>query len=213
MIEADVNPPTPTQPSEKLNPKKPQSAYFLFLAAFRPLFAAENPESKGVTEVTKAAGEKWGEMTDEDKAPYHTQHEEATTKYKERCAELGIEVKVKAPPKPKKARVPTAFELYTQAKEDLARRRFPGVEGDALDAKLAGMWKLASKSEKTCYADKVKAIKAKAEAAALEPEAEPAAEEAAEAAEEPAQEAAEEVQEEAEPVEEEAAEEDAAEEI
>jgi len=202
---------------EKLNPKKPLSAYFLFMADFRPKFAAENPESKGIAECSKAAGEKWGTMDAEAKAPYYAQHDEASTKYKERCAELGIEVKAKAPPKPKKARVPTAFEMYTEAKEDLARRRFPGVEGDAFDAKLAGMWKLASKSEKTCYADKVKAIKAKAEAAALEPEAEPAAEEAAEAAEEPAQEAAEEVQEEAEPVEEEAAEEavaeDAAEEI
>jgi len=190
---------------EKLNPKKPQTAYFMFLAEFRPKYAAENPESKGVTEVSKAAGEAWGKLSDEEKVPYHAQHEEATTKYKERCAELGIEVKSKAPPKPKKARVPTAFELYVQAKEDLARRRFPGVEGDAFDAKLVGMWKLASKSEKTCYADKVKAIKAKAEAAALAPEAEPAAGEEAEAAEDK--------KEEAEPAEEEAAEADAAEEV
>jgi len=204
---------------EKTHPKKAQTAFFFFLKEFRPQYLAEHPEVKGVTEVAKEAGIKWKLMTDEEKAPHTAANVEATAKYHERCAELGIEVKEKVAKAaktkgPKKERVPSAFELYSREKDSICKRRNPKLltknedeedvwNEEALEKAMLLMWKNASKSEKCVYADQVKALKVKAAAAA---EAEAAGEPAAEAAEEPAAE-------EPEAVAEEQAEEEAAEEI
>ncbi|KAK8577349.1 hypothetical protein V6N13_027628 [Hibiscus sabdariffa] len=51
-------------------PKRPPSAFFVFLEEFRTTFKKENPNVKAVSAVGKAAGEKWKSMSDEDKAPY-----------------------------------------------------------------------------------------------------------------------------------------------
>ncbi|KAF7017753.1 hypothetical protein CFC21_031143 [Triticum aestivum] len=39
-------------------------------AEFRPQYMEKHPEAKGVAAVTKAAGEKWRSMSDEEKAKY-----------------------------------------------------------------------------------------------------------------------------------------------
>ena len=68
--------------------KKPQSAYFMFLASFRPQYFAANPGSKGIKGIkgawtmSKAAGVAWAKMSDTARAPYHAQHDEAVGKYK-----------------------------------------------------------------------------------------------------------------------------------
>uniref|UniRef100_A0ACD5Z3X0 Uncharacterized protein n=1 Tax=Avena sativa TaxID=4498 RepID=A0ACD5Z3X0_AVESA len=51
-------------------PKRPPSAFFVFMSEFRQEYQAENPNNKSVANVSKAAGEKWRAMSDEDKAPY-----------------------------------------------------------------------------------------------------------------------------------------------
>ncbi|KAM0838410.1 hypothetical protein ACQ4PT_039657 [Festuca glaucescens] len=51
-------------------PKRPPSAFFVFMSEFRQEYQAENPGNKSVANVSKAAGEKWRAMSDEDKAPY-----------------------------------------------------------------------------------------------------------------------------------------------
>jgi hypothetical protein len=198
---------------EKTNPKKAQTAFFFFLKEFRPQYLAEHPDVKGCTEVAKEAGAKWKAMTDEEKAPFTAANVEATKKYHERCAELGIEVKEKAVKAaktkgPKKERVPSAFELYSREKDSICKRRNPSLlskneedeevwNEEGLEKAMLLMWKNASKSEKCVYADQVKALKLKAAVAAeAEAAAEPA-EPAAEPTEEPA----------AEPTEEDAAEE------
>lgn len=50
--------------------KRPQSAYFFFLADFRLKFKKEHPENTSVAVVGKAAGEEWKRMPAEEKAPY-----------------------------------------------------------------------------------------------------------------------------------------------
>ncbi|KAH9557804.1 hypothetical protein CY35_07G104200 [Sphagnum magellanicum] len=47
-------------------PKRPPTAFFLFLNEFRKTFKEEHPDVKGVTMVGKAGGEKWKDMTDAD---------------------------------------------------------------------------------------------------------------------------------------------------
>ncbi|KAK2656848.1 hypothetical protein Ddye_009900 [Dipteronia dyeriana] len=64
------------QPKEKKakkdpnKPKRPQSAFFVFLEEFRKTFKKENPTVTAVSAVGKAAGVKWKSMSDAEKAPY-----------------------------------------------------------------------------------------------------------------------------------------------
>ncbi|KAK4268618.1 hypothetical protein QN277_025241 [Acacia crassicarpa] len=51
-------------------PKRPPSAFFVFLEEFRKTFKAENPNVKAVSAVGKAGGAKWKSMTPAEKAPY-----------------------------------------------------------------------------------------------------------------------------------------------
>nr|GMC95384.1 high mobility group B protein 1 [Ipomoea batatas]GMC99697.1 high mobility group B protein 1 [Ipomoea batatas] len=44
-------------------PKRPPSAFFVFLEEFRKTFKKENPNVKAVSAVGKAGGEKWKSMT------------------------------------------------------------------------------------------------------------------------------------------------------
>ena len=95
---------------EMASQKRNRLTYFGFLAAFRAKYFAENPENVELTEGTEvpraivqqlqqlkmSAKEKWSTMSAEEKAPYYTQHDEAT-KYKERCAELGTKFDIEAP--------------------------------------------------------------------------------------------------------------------
>ncbi|CAN8327829.1 unnamed protein product [Cochlearia groenlandica] len=51
-------------------PKRPPSAFFVFLDDFRKEFNQANPDNKSVGAVGKAAGARWKSLTDEEKAPY-----------------------------------------------------------------------------------------------------------------------------------------------
>lgn len=51
-------------------PKRPPSAFFVFMEEFRKSYKEKHPEVKSVATVGKAGGNKWNAMTDEEKAPY-----------------------------------------------------------------------------------------------------------------------------------------------
>ena len=51
-------------------PKRPPSAFFVFLEEFRKVYKQEHPNVKAVSAVGKAGGEKWKSLTDSEKAPY-----------------------------------------------------------------------------------------------------------------------------------------------
>ncbi|KAI5073487.1 hypothetical protein GOP47_0011500 [Adiantum capillus-veneris] len=58
---------------EKKDPNKPKrapTAFFIYLEDFRKIYKEEHPDVKGVAAVGKACGDKWKEMSDEEKAPY-----------------------------------------------------------------------------------------------------------------------------------------------
>ena len=64
-------------------PKKPMTAYFLWLnEEGREEIKRENP-GMGVTDVAKAAGEKWKEIDEETKKKYDEKHKEMKEKYDE----------------------------------------------------------------------------------------------------------------------------------
>ncbi|VFQ60275.1 unnamed protein product [Cuscuta campestris] len=57
--------------SDSDKPKRPPSAFFLYLEDFRMEFLEKNPEAKSMHDVGKACGEKWKTMTYEEKVRYY----------------------------------------------------------------------------------------------------------------------------------------------
>ncbi|KAL3536512.1 hypothetical protein ACH5RR_004973 [Cinchona calisaya] len=62
-------------------PKRPPSAFFVFLEEFRKTFKKENPNVKAVSAVGKAGGEKWKSLTPAEKAPYEAKAAKRKTEY------------------------------------------------------------------------------------------------------------------------------------
>ncbi|XP_038724074.1 HMG1/2-like protein [Tripterygium wilfordii] len=62
-------------------PKRPPSAFFVFMEEFRQEFKRENPDNKSVSAVGKAAGARWKSMSDADKAPYVEKAEKRKSDY------------------------------------------------------------------------------------------------------------------------------------
>ncbi|GAV62349.1 HMG_box domain-containing protein [Cephalotus follicularis] len=62
-------------------PKRPPTAFFIFMDDFRKTFKEANPDSKGAKEVAKEGGVKWRSMTDEEKIHYQDKANELKNDY------------------------------------------------------------------------------------------------------------------------------------
>nr|GEV06492.1 high mobility group B protein 7-like [Tanacetum cinerariifolium] len=62
-------------------PKRPPTAFFLFMDDFRKEFKEANPDNKKVSLVAKEGGEKWKSMTDEEKKCYADRAAELKEEY------------------------------------------------------------------------------------------------------------------------------------
>ncbi|KAI3812369.1 hypothetical protein L1987_17076 [Smallanthus sonchifolius] len=62
-------------------PKKPPTAFFLFMDDFRKSFKEANPDNKKVAVVAKEGGEKWKSMSEEEKKTYIERAAELKEKY------------------------------------------------------------------------------------------------------------------------------------
>ncbi|XP_021674896.2 high mobility group B protein 3 isoform X2 [Hevea brasiliensis] len=51
-------------------PKRPASAFFVFMEEFRQEYKEKHPKNKSVAVVGKAGGDKWKSMSEDEKAPY-----------------------------------------------------------------------------------------------------------------------------------------------
>ncbi|KAI7724707.1 hypothetical protein M8C21_004584 [Ambrosia artemisiifolia] len=62
-------------------PKRPPTAFFLFMEDFRKTFKEANPDNKKVSLVAKEGGEKWKSLTEEEKKAYTDRAAELKEKY------------------------------------------------------------------------------------------------------------------------------------
>ncbi|CAM8934709.1 unnamed protein product [Rhodiola kirilowii] len=62
-------------------PKRPASAFFVFMEDFRKEFKEQNPNNKSVAAVGKAGGVKWKSLSDAEKAPYVAKAEKRKIQY------------------------------------------------------------------------------------------------------------------------------------
>ncbi|CAN0924264.1 High mobility group B protein 3 [Linum grandiflorum] len=65
-------------------PKRPPSAFFVFMEDFRVQFKKEHPKNKSVAAVGKAAGEKWKSLTEAEKQPYIATAEKRKVEYEKK---------------------------------------------------------------------------------------------------------------------------------
>ncbi|KAH9382219.1 hypothetical protein HPB48_021744 [Haemaphysalis longicornis] len=69
------------KPARDVNkPKRPGTAFMLFMADFRKEMAGKEPEG-GVAALAKLGGERWRGMTEDDKRPYVERQNEEKMKY------------------------------------------------------------------------------------------------------------------------------------
>ncbi|XP_028110524.1 high mobility group B protein 3-like isoform X2 [Camellia sinensis] len=62
-------------------PKRPASAFFVFMEEFRKTYKEKHPNNKSVADVGKAGGDKWKSLSDAEKAPYVAKVEKRKTEY------------------------------------------------------------------------------------------------------------------------------------
>ncbi|KAK1305310.1 hypothetical protein QJS10_CPB11g02157 [Acorus calamus] len=62
-------------------PKRPASAFFVFMEEFRKQYKEKHPNNKSVAAVGKACGEKWKSMSEADKAPFVARAAKRKTEY------------------------------------------------------------------------------------------------------------------------------------
>ncbi|KAJ3672331.1 hypothetical protein LUZ60_007052 [Juncus effusus] len=62
-------------------PKRPPSAFFVFMEEFRKTFKEKNPNNKSVSVVGKAGGEKWKSLSEAEKAPYQAKAAKLKSEY------------------------------------------------------------------------------------------------------------------------------------
>ncbi|XP_023545143.1 high mobility group B protein 1-like [Cucurbita pepo subsp. pepo] len=62
-------------------PKRPPSAFFVFLEEFRQEYKRENPNVKAVSAVGKAGGQRWQSLTHDEKAPYEAKAAKRKAEY------------------------------------------------------------------------------------------------------------------------------------
>eukprot|EP00252_Welwitschia_mirabilis_P016819 TRINITY_DN3736_c0_g1_i1.p1 TRINITY_DN3736_c0_g1~~TRINITY_DN3736_c0_g1_i1.p1 ORF type:complete len:151 (+),score=53.50 TRINITY_DN3736_c0_g1_i1:205-657(+) len=67
-------------------PKRPPSAFFVFMEEFRKTFKEKNPNNKSVAAVGKAGGDKWKSMSEAEKAPYVQKAAKRKTDYEKNMA-------------------------------------------------------------------------------------------------------------------------------
>lgn len=62
-------------------PKRPASAFFIFMEDFRKQYKEKHPNNKSVSVVGKAGGDKWKTLSTAEKAPYVAKAEKRKSEY------------------------------------------------------------------------------------------------------------------------------------
>jgi len=147
--------------------KKPQSSYFAWMnGVYRAQWKAENPDAKGVTELTKAASVVWKEMSEEDKQPFKDKYDEDMVGWRERNPSAK-KAKAEKGPRDADAKPLTAYMSWMN---DVFRPKFkaenPDVKGVTECTKAAAIeWNAMPEEDKAvlqeAYGDAMKAWRLK----------------------------------------------------
>lgn len=160
-------------------PKKAQSSFFLWSAANREAVRAANP-GISVTELGKLLGQKWKEVSDEEKETWKAKAQEGLEEYKQKKRDYDAakaqhsgsdsegdddagkkKRKKKDPNEPK--RPMSAFFLWLQANRALIKEKHPDISPTELTKRGGELWREVSAEDRKSYEDKAAELKAKYE--------------------------------------------------
>ncbi|XP_010550497.1 PREDICTED: high mobility group B protein 4-like [Tarenaya hassleriana] len=99
-------------------PKRPPSAFFVFLDEFRKQFNEENPGNKSVAAVGKAAGNKWKSMSDAEKTPYVAKAENKKNEYTKNMRTYNMKLAGGANPSERHDSVKSKSEVNDEEEEE-----------------------------------------------------------------------------------------------
>lgn len=148
-------------------PRRPKSAYMFFLAEFREQWKKDNPESRKVADVAKAAGEVWRSLGEAEKREY----EQKSTADKAEYARA-MQQYTQEHPRPYRRsrnrrdpgdlkRPQSAYFFFLADFRNAYKREHPNEQPQvALMGKLAGdKWKSMTPGERAPYEEMSKASK------------------------------------------------------
>jgi hypothetical protein len=141
-------------------PRRPKSAYMFFMMENRAdIIARNNLDKKKITEVGKAVGAAWRQMSDKDKKSYQSKSNTDKARYKKDL------VKWEASKGPKKPM--SAYMFYVQETRPRLQKENPSADFSALGKLLGSGWKSLSKTNKAKLEKKAKLDKDRYKAEAL----------------------------------------------
>lgn len=139
-------------------PKRPLSAYFIWLQEFRERMRVEKPKLvKNVKEFGKAAGEEWRTLDDSEKEPYQEKHLELKAAYEKAMRNYvppvgmssGKAKKQKDPNAPKKPS--TAFFLFMADNRERIKAENPDITPAQVGKVLGAEWRELDPKDKAEY--------------------------------------------------------------
>eukprot|EP00056_Hartaetosiga_gracilis_P011540 m.175620 g.175620 ORF g.175620 m.175620 type:complete len:228 (+) comp13518_c3_seq13:714-1397(+) len=158
------------KPRRKKDPNKPKGAltpYMCFSKSVRPAIMKDNPTAK-VTIVAKMIGQKWRQLTDEEKAPYNDLARQDRERYK-RDMETYVPTpgyedsgkrrrrKKKDPNAPKKPR--SAYFIFAGDRREDIKSQNPDMRVAEIAKKTGAEWRNLSDDQKKPYFDKAAILK------------------------------------------------------
>lgn len=137
-------------------PKRPASAYFIFLEKFRGDLAVKkrngNTVPTKIGDIAKAAGVQWREMSDEEKKPFMEDHKIRKMQYDKQKQQH-------KPPrdenKPKKPR--TAFFFFLEEFREKMKKK--GASGKEIPVLAGEEWRSMNEEDKKSYLDSAAKVK------------------------------------------------------
>merc|ERR1719204_2512815 len=167
-------------PKDPNCPKRPLSAYMLWMASVREEVAEQHP-NYSITDVAKKLGKMWKSVTDKEKEQYISQasalkaayvkkmekykasssyakHQKALAEYKAKAQRKPFKKDPNAPKRPL-----SGYMIFVNAVRDKVVNDNPDMKVTDVLREIGGMWRDLSESDKQFYQAKAVKLKAKYE--------------------------------------------------
>jgi hypothetical protein len=142
---------------ERTAPKRPRTAFIMYLSDHRENIIKSNPGIK-FTDITKVGAEQWKQAKPAVKSKYEKAAEEDKARYAKEMEtyvpdpnEKKKKRKQKDPNAPKKAN--TAYIFFVQSRVDAVKKAHPDYKMTEVMADLGQTWKALSEKEKKQFKD------------------------------------------------------------
>jgi len=138
-------------------PKRPPSAYMFFAQKMRPVLKDENSDAN-FAQIGRLLGDKWKELSAEEKKPFEALNKEAKAKYIEEGGSEGKKRK-KAGSGGAPKRPLSGFMFFSKEYRPILKNENPDAKFPELGKLLGEKWKSLGEDEKNKYSEMNKADK------------------------------------------------------